>query len=111
MLLLLVLGRVFFTALFVTCLFLGQGRKEDKEGSGPFGHWSSNHLGKMAKYKCTLSLMFFFHDFFPNFSRFPSFSICLGYVLYFFKTPIGFMVSTIFVGLGSTVENGATVFS
>ena len=40
--------------------FFGQGRKEDKEGSGPFGHWSSNHLGKMAKYIKAHCLLIFF---------------------------------------------------
>ena len=58
-------------------------RKEERNFLGPFYHWSSNHLGKMAKYKSACLLYVFFPCFFQVFHVSQTFSVSLVMVCIF----------------------------
>ena len=76
-----------------------EGRKEFL--TRPFYHWSSNHRGKMAKYKSACLLYVFVPCFFQVFHVSQTFSVSLVMACIFFKwgvaTPI---VNAFFVGNG-----------
>ena len=78
--------QLFFGTMFVGFDFLHatmHARKEERNFLGPFYHWSSNHLGKMAKYKSACLLYVFFPCFFQVFHVSQTFSVSLVKVCIF----------------------------
>ena len=76
----------FFGTMFVGFDFLHatmHARKEERNLLGPFYHWSSNHRGKMAKYKSACLLYVFVPCFFQVFHVSQTFSVSLAMVCIF----------------------------